>query len=449
MSSDHIGSARPAQVAAKFLPVIGFALAVGAPIYAQAQGNAAASREQACPSDTGGITLPPGFCATVFADNIGHARHLVVAPNGVVYVNTWSGRYYGNDKPPAGGFLVALQDTKGDGRADNIVRFGPTAADGVAGGTGIALHNGALYAEVNDRIVRYAMPAGAVAPTALPEVIVSGLPLTGDHPMHPFAIDGAGNLYVDLGSATNSCQVQNRTLNSPGIDPCTELETRAGIWRYDADRTGQRFSAAERFATGIRNGEGFAFDSAGGVYVTQHGRDQLSENWPKLYRPEQGPNLPAEELLRLERGADYGWPACISTAPSRSWCWLRNTAAMAARRSGRACRSRLPLRPSRHTGLPTISRSMTGSNSRMPIGAVPSSRSMARGTGRHYPRAATTWCSSRSPTARHRGTSSCSPMALPERSGNPAKPRIGLRGLRSRPTVRSTSQTTPMAASGA
>jgi multidrug efflux pump subunit AcrA (membrane-fusion protein) len=37
----------------------------------------------------------------------------------------------------------------------------------------------------------------------------------------------------------------------------------------------------------------------------------LSENWPKLYQPEQGPNLPAEELLRLERGADYGWPAGI------------------------------------------------------------------------------------------------------------------------------------------
>jgi glucose/arabinose dehydrogenase/mono/diheme cytochrome c family protein len=222
----------------------------------------------------------------------------------------WSGRYYGNDKPPAGGFLVALQDTKGDGRADNVVRFGPSAADGSAGGTGIALYNGALYAEVNDRIVRYALPAGAVAPTASPEVIVSGLPLTGDHPMHPFVIDRQGNLFVDLGSATNSCQIKNRTLESPGINPCTELETRAGTWRYDANRTGQRFSPAERFATGIRNGEGFAFDSAGRMYVTQHGRDQLSENWPKLYRPEQGPNLPAEELLRLERGADYGWPEC-------------------------------------------------------------------------------------------------------------------------------------------
>jgi mono/diheme cytochrome c family protein len=41
-----------------------------------------------------------------------------------------------------------------------------------------------------------------------------------------------------------------------------------------------------------------------------HGRDQLRENWPKLYPPEQGANEPAEELVQLERGADYGWPYC-------------------------------------------------------------------------------------------------------------------------------------------
>jgi mono/diheme cytochrome c family protein len=29
-----------------------------------------------------------------------------------------------------------------------------------------------------------------------------------------------------------------------------------------------------------------------------------------LYRPEQGANQPAEELLELEQGADYGWPEC-------------------------------------------------------------------------------------------------------------------------------------------
>src|ERR1700733_16186506 len=91
----------------------------------------------ACRGDNGGITLAPGFCASIFADKIGHARHLVVAPNGVVYVNTWSGRYYKNDTPPSGGFLVALQDTKGTGTADVIKRFGDGVPEGSAGGTGI------------------------------------------------------------------------------------------------------------------------------------------------------------------------------------------------------------------------------------------------------------------------------------------------------------------------
>ena len=36
------------------------------------------------------------------------------------------------------------------------------------------------------------------------DVIVNGLPANGGHPMHPFVIDGSGNLFMDVGSATNS-----------------------------------------------------------------------------------------------------------------------------------------------------------------------------------------------------------------------------------------------------
>src|SRR5882724_1843040 len=122
----------------------------------------AAADAPACPS--GGLTLPDGFCATVFADSIGHARHLAVSSNGTVYVNTWSGKYYGNDTPPAGGFLVALRDTTGDGRADVVARFGDSLQSGDAGGTGLRLYNGALYAEANDKILRYALAPGDLTP---------------------------------------------------------------------------------------------------------------------------------------------------------------------------------------------------------------------------------------------------------------------------------------------
>jgi hypothetical protein len=79
------------------------------------------------------LTLPAGFCATIFADGIGHSRHLMVAANGVVYANVWSGRYFGNDTPHPGGFLVALQDSKGNGKADVNQRFGETVQSGGAG----------------------------------------------------------------------------------------------------------------------------------------------------------------------------------------------------------------------------------------------------------------------------------------------------------------------------
>jgi glucose/arabinose dehydrogenase/cytochrome c553 len=284
------------------------ALLVGAGPKSGAPKTQAASA--ACAGDNGGITLPPGFCATVFADDLGHTRQLSVAPDGVVYVNSQKGRAAPGGKVQDS-FLIALKDTNADGRADETARFGETAAEGSNGGTGLVVYKGYVYAEINDRIVRYARAPGALAPAGKAEVVVKGLPLTGNHPMHPFIIDAKGQLFVDLGSATNSCQSKDRMSGVPGADPCVELETRAGVWRYDATKLGQTFSAKERYATGIRNGEGFGLDAAGRMFVTQHGRDQLLQNWPALYPDAaKATELPAEEMVLLKQGGDYGWPFC-------------------------------------------------------------------------------------------------------------------------------------------
>jgi glucose/arabinose dehydrogenase len=274
------------------------------------RGATAAQTGNGCDRDNGGLTLPAGFCASVFADNLGRARHLTVAPNGDVFVNTWSSSYT-ELKNAQGGYLVALRDTNGDGKADQVERFGPVHQDGQAGGgTGIAVHRGALFVEDNSTIVRYQLGNGPLVPQGNPEVILSGLWTERGHIMHPFAITSSGVMYVNSGSITNSCQEKDRTQESPGQKPCPELELHAGIWRYDAGKANQVFSPAERYATGTRNAVALAVDEADVLYATLHGRDGLGPHWPKLYATEQNNELPAEVFARIDRGNDFGWPEC-------------------------------------------------------------------------------------------------------------------------------------------
>jgi glucose/arabinose dehydrogenase len=271
--------------------------------------SAAAAR---CDPDNGGLKLPPGFCATVFADNLGQARHIAVAPDGAVYVNTWRNPYRKDARVPRGGFLVALYDVDGSGYADHVLRFGESSSDPRAsGGTGVAIHRGYLYAEESGRIVRYPLRDGELVPKGEREVVLDDLPTTGGHTMHPFAITPEGALFVNSGSASNACQVKDRAKHSRGKDPCNELETRAGLWRYEATTPGQVFDADGRYVKGLRNSVALAVHPQGGLYAVQHGRDQLHENWPERFNALMGAELPAEAMYRVTDGADYGWPFCF------------------------------------------------------------------------------------------------------------------------------------------
>jgi len=307
----------------------------------------------------------------------------------VLYVNTWSGKYYGNDAPPAGGFLVALQDKTGTGKADVTERFGETVQTGGAGGTGIGIFKGSIYAEINDRIVRYSLPTSSIVPSAVADTIVSGLPLGGDHPMHPFIINPEGLMYVDVATATNSCQLKNRTLKSPGADPCAELETRGGIWRYDANKTNQNFSPSDRYATGIRNGEGFAIDSSGRIFVTQHGRDQLHANWPDLYKPDQEATLPAKSCCLEAQGETTAGPSVTTTHSCKSWSWRQNTVAT-ERKSAYARTRLLRLRNSPPTGRQMPWCATTKNNFPHAIVRASSSPSTVHGIGHPMRKADTT-----------------------------------------------------------
>jgi glucose/arabinose dehydrogenase len=81
--------------------------------------------------------------------------------------------------------------------------------------------------------------------------------------------------------------------------------------RFDPRRTGQTQADGQRYATGLRNAMSLAVEpSSGALFAAQHGRDQLTQNWPKLYDAQQGAELPAEEVFQIKSGGDYGWPYC-------------------------------------------------------------------------------------------------------------------------------------------
>lgn len=246
-----------------------------------------------CAADNGGLALPAGFCAVKVADGLGSVRHLVIAPNGDLLAAIAG----------TGGGVTLLRDTDGDGKADLQRHFGP------GGGSGIALGGGYLYFSTSNRVVRWPWSAGQLEASGDAEVIVEDLPAGGDHYTKSLALAQDGLLYVNVGSATNSCQADNRASRSPGQVPCTELETRAGIWRFDPARKNQRQADGLHYATGIRNAVALAIRPETGVlYAAVHGRDQLGANWG--YSDEQNAELPAEEFADIHQGTDLGWPYC-------------------------------------------------------------------------------------------------------------------------------------------
>ena len=356
---------------------------------------------------TGASCCPPGSARRVFADNIGHARHLVgdrrrrglrqYLERPLLRRRHIAARaaFWWRCRTPRAMAMPMSRPASARRRGGRRRRHRHRALQGRA-----------LCRDERSHPAATRLPAGEIAPTAPPDVIVSGLPLTGDHPMHPFAIDAKGGLYVDLGSATNACQA---------AEPHAEL---AGPRALHGAARRAAASGAMTPTGPVRNSlprsvmppafampTGIAVDPEGrGIYATQHGRDQLAQNWPKLYTAEQGANLPAEELLRVEQGRRLRMARVLlrrnAEASSSS---RRSTAATAARQSVCAPRSR-PV--AAFPGALGAQRSGFLRRQAVPsarIAAASSSPFTDPGTGRPCRRAAITWSSSRSRTEKRRG----------------------------------------------
>ena len=247
----------------------------------------------ACDSDNGGLTLPPGFCALVVANNVGQGRHATVAANGDLYVALMDGG------------VAALRDANGDGRFEIVEKFGEGSA------TGIELRDGYLWVAKVNSVERYKMTPGQLKPSGAPEVVVSGLEGGRQHGDKGIAFDGKGSLYVNVGAPSNACQVRDRSRQSPGQDPCPILEKHGGIWKFSDSKLGQTQADGVRYATGMRQMPAITWHD-GSSDVVMNNRDQLDVLWPGKFTAEENATRPAEPMYRIEKqGDNFGWPFCF------------------------------------------------------------------------------------------------------------------------------------------
>jgi glucose/arabinose dehydrogenase len=240
--------------------------------------------------DNAGLKLPAGFGAIKVAGSLGQTRHIAVTAQGDIYAKLL--------QPKGGKGILFLHNGK------------VVSSFGDYGGTGIAIKNGYLYASSDEDVFRYKLDAsGKVVNPNKPEKIISGLLSRREHSSKSIALDNDGNIYVNIGAYSNSCQEIDRVKGSMGRSPCPVLDSAGGIWQFRADKPNQTYANGVRYATGLRNVVGLDWNTdQNQLFVMMHGRDQLHDLFPDLYDEKISAELPAETMYALHKGSDCGWP---------------------------------------------------------------------------------------------------------------------------------------------
>ena len=247
-------------------------------------------------ADNAGLKLPSGFGALKVADSVGRARHIAITDKGDIYIKLF--------RLVNGKGIVLLKDNNGDGRADTKTAFGNYL------GTGMAIKGKYLFASSDEEVFRYALnDNGEVLNQDAPEKIVTGLINRRQHESKSIALDAKGNIYVNVGAYSNSCQEQDRQKGSQGRKPCNILDSAGGIWKFSTSKIEQKYGDGVRYATGLRNVVGLDWNTQNDqLFVMQHGRDQLHDLFPDLYDEKANAEKPAETMYAIKEGTNAGWP---------------------------------------------------------------------------------------------------------------------------------------------
>jgi glucose/arabinose dehydrogenase len=201
------------------------------------------------------VDVPAGFRAEVYASGLRHPTALAYGPDGLLYVTQDTGE------------VVAV------GRGSTRPRV---AARGFRVPLGIVWSGRTAYVSAQGTLWRTTLSGKSLVAR---RALVSRLPY-GRHQQDNVVLGPEGRLYFGSGSTCDVCRERDRR-------SATVLSVRA-------DGSGLRVEAR-----GLRNPYGLYYsEAAGRLYVTVNNRDDLGR-WE-----------PAETVVILQQGANYGWPGC-------------------------------------------------------------------------------------------------------------------------------------------
>lgn len=221
------------------------------------------------------VQMPKGWTASVYA-RLNQPRWLLWTPQDTLLVTS-----------PNDGTITEISD---DGKRQTVI------AQGLTQPQGMAFDGDTLYVAESDAIVAYSWDDGKLGPQ---HMVRDGLPDTdpdGDdvHRWKSVVVGPDHQLYLPLPSSTNAGLADQQM--DPPRGTVAKLDPKSGkltIW-----------------ATGVRNGEGLAFAPDGALWTAVNNRDNIAN--PETGQVEQSyvNDHPPEEVAKLWKGRDLGWPTC-------------------------------------------------------------------------------------------------------------------------------------------
>jgi glucose/arabinose dehydrogenase len=240
------------------------------------------------------LRVPSGWSVEVWA-RVAGARFAVWTPQHTLLVSV-----------PGSGDIVELTP----GTKASAVPSETTLVDGLTEPQGMAFDTldgqQVLYVAESDQVDRYIWNSNGTV--GAQTVLVSGLPdlePTGNdvHRVKEVAVGPDHTVYVDVGSDSNASPPDGNS-----------VAPRASIMAYQPNGTGQVF------ATGIRNGDGLAFDPDGELWTAVNERDDIAYPFHQSYGGNSDAygqqiqkyinNHPTDELAKVTSGRNLGWPYC-------------------------------------------------------------------------------------------------------------------------------------------